>query len=55
MLTFRPAQAGGAHIYSIGDKIGQLIITPIPYIELKEVEELSESERGEGGHGSTGR
>ena len=55
MLTFRPAQAGGAHIYDVGDKVGQLIITPIPYVTLVEVEELSETERGEGGHGSTGK
>lgn len=54
MLTFRPAMAGGAHIYDVGDRIGQLIIMPYPSITLNEVEELSSSERGEGGHGSTG-
>lgn len=41
-------------IYSIGDRIGQLIIMPIPYIELEEVEELSNTNRGTGGFGSTG-
>ena len=55
MLTFRPAMAGGAHIYDVGDRIGQLIIMPYPSITLNEVEELSSSERGEGGHGSTGK
>ena len=41
--------------YEIGDRIGQLIIMPYPTIEFEEVEELSETERGEGGFGSTGK
>ena len=41
--------------YGIKDKIAQLIIMPYPHIELVEVDKLSETERGEGGHGSTGR
>jgi dUTP pyrophosphatase len=40
--------------YKVGDKIGQLIILPYPTIYLEEVEELSNTERGEGGFGSTG-
>ena len=40
--------------YQAGEKIGQLIILPYPTIYLEEVEELSSSERGEGGFGSTG-
>jgi dUTP pyrophosphatase len=40
--------------YNVGDKIGQLVIIPYPQIELVEVEELSTSERMEGGFGSTG-
>jgi dUTP pyrophosphatase len=40
--------------YEVGDKIGQLIILPYPTIYLEEVEELSNTERGEGGFGSTG-
>lgn len=40
--------------YQIGDRIGQLIIMPYPTIEFEEVEELSETERGSGGYGSTG-
>lgn len=42
-------------IYSIGDRIGQLIIMPIPSIEFEEVEELSDTNRGTGGFGSTGK
>lgn len=40
--------------YEVGEKIGQLIILPYPTIYLEEVEELSSTERGEGGFGSTG-
>ena len=41
--------------YSYGDRIGQLVIVPIPAVEFVEAEELSETERGSGGYGSTGR
>lgn len=40
--------------YQIGDRVAQLCIIPYPQISWKEVDELSDSERGEGGHGSTG-
>ena len=40
--------------YTVGDRIGQLIILPYPQIEFEEVEELSETIRGTGGFGSTG-
>jgi len=43
------------NIYEVGDRIGQLIILPYPAIELKEVEQLSSTERGDGGYGSTGK
>ncbi len=41
-------------IYDIGDAIGQIIIIPYPHIEFNEVDELSSTERGESGFGSTG-
>ncbi len=41
--------------YKAGDKIAQLIIVPFPTIELEESDELSETERGEGGFGHTGK
>ena len=41
-------------IYNIGDKIAQLIILPYPEVSYKEVETLSETDRGENGHGSSG-
>ncbi len=37
-----------------GDRIAQIVITPYLHIELNEVTELSDTERGEGGFGSTG-
>ena len=40
--------------YKVGDRIGQIIIMPYPRIEFIEVEELSETERGTNGYGSTG-
>ena len=41
--------------YKIGDRIAQIIIIPHPQIKFVEVDELSDSERGEGGFGSTGK
>jgi dUTP pyrophosphatase len=41
-------------IYNVGERIAQIIIVPYPQIELEEVLELSSTERGEGGYGSTG-
>ncbi|MFA7298340.1 MAG: dUTP diphosphatase [Candidatus Absconditabacterales bacterium] len=38
-----------------GDKIAQFIIEKCHYIEWQEVNELPESQRGEGGWGSTGQ
>lgn len=40
--------------YKIGDRVGQLIIMPYPEVEFEEVEDLSSTDRGEGGYGSTG-
>ena len=42
-------------IYKPGDRIGQLIIRPVTNITWVEAGELEESERGEGGYGSTGK
>jgi dUTP pyrophosphatase len=38
-----------------GDRIAQLVISPVARAELVEVDELSETDRGSSGHGSTGR
>jgi len=41
--------------YKVGDRVCQIIIIPYPPIEFNEVNELSNTERGEGGFGSTGK
>ena len=40
--------------YKIGERFAQLIILPIPSVVFNLVDELSDSERGTGGYGSTG-
>ncbi len=41
--------------YMVGDRIMQLVIAPLPDVELVEADELDMTERGTGGFGSTGR
>lgn len=41
--------------YHISDKIGQLIIMPYPKVVFEVVDNLSETARGAGGFGSTGK
>lgn len=38
-----------------GDRIAQLIIVPIAVVDVEEAQTLSETERGDGGYGSTGK
>lgn len=38
----------------IGDRIAQLIVMPVPTINFEQVEELTESQRGVSGFGSSG-
>jgi len=40
--------------YEVGDKIAQMIILPYPSIQFIETDELSDTERGADGFGSTG-
>lgn len=44
----------GARQYNKGDKIAQLLIMQIPWVDIVEVSEISGSDRGAGGFGSTG-
>jgi dUTP pyrophosphatase len=41
--------------YKVGDRVAQLIVMPIPYVDFDEVDNLSDTERGAGGYGSTGK
>jgi dUTP pyrophosphatase len=51
-VTFKKT---GLNKYEIGDRGAQIIIVPHPPIEFKEVDELTNTERGGGGFGSTGK
>lgn len=43
------------HTIRNGERIAQLVVTPVYLPEVEEVEELSDTERGDGGFGSTGK
>ena len=53
--TFRKERGVASRKYEVGDRVVQLMIIPHPTIEFNEVNELSNTERGEGGFGSTGK
>lgn len=53
-FQFRSVNPGFGKKYSVGDRIGQIIIMPYPEISFKEVADLSDTKRGGGGMGSTG-
>lgn len=40
--------------YKVGERIAQMVVLPYPNVKISEREELSETERGSGGFGSTG-
>lgn len=46
---------GGGTPYNVGDRIAQLLIKPVESPEFVEVSELSDTQRGEGSYGSTGK
>lgn len=50
-----PGELNELKTWEIGDRIGQLIIMPYPSIDLIEVDELSDSDRGDNGFGSSGK
>lgn len=43
------------HMIAVGDKVAQILIQKVGLLDVEEVEELTDSERGEGGFGSTGK
>jgi len=43
-----------SYLVEHGDRIAQMVISKLPDISVEEVEELDDTERGEGGFGSTG-
>ena len=62
ILKFKPSMYFGVNrgdddgvMYDVGDRIAQLVILPYPKVSFVEVDELSDTERGTGGFGSTNK
>ena len=53
--TFKKTNGLDSLKYKVGERGAQIIIMPHPNIELIEFKDLSNSERGDGGFGSTGK
>ena len=53
MVSYKPT-SDVQKLYEVGDKIAQLIILPYPEVSYLEAESLSETDRGENVHGSSG-
>jgi dUTP pyrophosphatase len=47
--------ASDAIVIARGERVAQLVVAPFATVDVVDVVELPDSERGEGGHGSTGR
>lgn len=45
----------GARVIESGTRIAQMVITPISQVDIEVVDELTETKRGDGGFGSTGK
>ncbi|MNU05238.1 Deoxyuridine 5'-triphosphate nucleotidohydrolase [compost metagenome] len=52
--TYARSFDAGAVSIRKGDRVAQAFIQPLPRVQFTEVDELSETERGNGGFGSTG-
>lgn len=46
--------ATAAYEVSVGDRIAQMIVMPVPRVRFERVDELPDSVRGDGGFGSSG-
>lgn len=42
------------NLYNVGDRVAQLVIVPLGEFEVVDATDLDDTERGAGGHGSTG-
>lgn len=54
-FCFNYVSSTSQQAYKVGDRVGQIIVMPIPYVDFVEVRELTTSERGGNGFGSTGK
>jgi dUTP pyrophosphatase len=55
MLRYRDLNRDSDKFYLPGDRVGQLVILALPFIQIEDATELSETDRGDGAFGSTGR
>ena len=53
--TFKKTQGLDSFSYNVGDRGAQIMIIPYPQIEFVETDDLSNTDRGIGGFGSTGK
>jgi dUTP pyrophosphatase len=53
--TFYKLNGISSKVYEVGDRVVQIVIIPHPVVQLNVVDELSDSARGDGGFGSTGK
>lgn len=54
LVRFKTTRDFPMKTFNVGERVAQIMILPYPNINFVEVDELSDSERGEGGFGSTG-
>ena len=54
-VTFNKKHEDYNIIYHVGDRVAQIIIIPHPQVTFLEADELSDTDRGTGGHGSSGK
>ena len=55
ILKYRNTATQAGTKYNTGDRVGQLVILQLPVYEVEESSELSDTTRGDGGFGSTGK
>jgi dUTP pyrophosphatase len=54
VFKFKKTQVVTLETYNVGDRIGQLIVLPLPEMSFVEVETLTDTNRGNGAFGSSG-
>lgn len=54
LAKFRSTTDVVPSVYKVGERFAQLLILPVPEVTFEEAFELSDSDRGEDGYGSTG-
>lgn len=53
LVKFRSTTSVVPAVYKPGERICQMLILPVPDVQFEEAEQLTETDRGEGGFGST--